>query len=216
MVNIFTRFPQYCESLEQFWLHEPLNVITNFAFFVGAYVLYKLIKKKGYDMHLGWFLIFFMIILGVGSLAWHAYHTIPTLLADIIPIYIFIIFTFYFLLQSLTQNHKLTIVISTLTLFGYYIIFSFFPILSIFQGSLKYVFALLIFLFVNGLIVKKFGKEFSFILPLSILIGAIVFRIVDLYVCQIVPIGTHFIWHIAVALAVYFSSVSILKLNQRG
>lgn len=213
MVDIFTKFPQYCESVSGFFLSEPWNAITNFAFFFGAYYLYKLIKKNGYDTRLGSFLIVLMIILGSGSLAWHSYRSVPTLLMDEIPIYIFIIFAFYFLVQSLTRNPKLTLLYSFLTFLVYYLTFAYIPALNLFQGSTKYAFALLVFFIINALIIRKFNSSNSFVLPLVILALALIFRIIDLYICLIFPIGTHFIWHISVAVAMYLSSLAILKLQ---
>lgn len=213
MVDIFTKFPQYCESVVNFWLHEPLNAITNFAFFVGAYFLYKLIKRNEHNMRLGTVLIVLMVILGAGSLAWHSYRSVPTLLMDEIPIYIFIIFAFIFLVQSLTRNYKTTILASLSMASIYYALFAYIPALNIFQGSLKYVFAVIIFLVLNTLITRKFGQECSFVLSLGILVGAIIFRIIDLYICSAFPIGTHFIWHISVATVIYFSSKVILKVS---
>lgn len=214
MIDIFTKFPQYCESVSGFWLHEPLNAITNFAFFICAYYLYKLIKRNGYDMRLGVLLICLMVVLGSGSLAWHFYRSVPTLLMDGIPIYIFIFFSFIFLAHSLTRNYKITIFVLFFTALIYYAIFAYIPVLNIFQDSLKYVFAVLIFLVLNTLVIKKFGRERSFILPLGILAGAIIFRIIDLYICPVFPIGTHFVWHISAALAIYFGSVTMLRLRE--
>ena len=213
MIDIFTKFPQYCEFVSNFWIHEPLNAITNFGFLIGAYFLYRFVKVNKCNIGLGAILISLMVILGLGSLAWHSYRVVPTLLLDEIPIYIFIIFTFYFLIQSLTRSHKLTLTISFFSALIYYAIFAYVPGVNISNGVLKYVFALLIFLILNVLIVKKFGSGYNFFLPLSIFILAIVFRIVDLYICPIFPVGTHFIWHILIALTMYFGSISILRLN---
>ncbi len=213
MVDIFTRFPQYCEFYQHFWLSEPLNAITNFAFFIGAYYLYKLIKNENYNRKLGVSLIVMMVILGIGSLAWHSYRVVPTLLLDEIPIYIFIVFAFYFLIQSLTRNYKFTIILLLFTALVYYLTFAYIPMLSIFQGSLKYVFVLWIFFILNILVTHKFGSSYSFVLPLSILALALVFRIIDFHICPVFPIGTHFLWHIFVATAMYLSSTVILRLN---
>ena len=213
MIDIFTKFPQYCEFVSNFWLHEPLNAITNFGFLIGAYFLYRFIKINKCNLRLGVILIGQMVILGLGSLAWHSYRSVPTLLLDEIPIYIFIIFAFYFLIKSLARSHKITLTISFFSALIYYIIFAYIPGVNVSNGVLKYVFALLIFLILNTLIIRKFGPEYNFFLPLGIFTSAIIFRIVDLYVCSIFPSGTHFIWHILITLTVYLGSVIILRLS---
>ena len=213
MVDIVTRFPQYCEYISNFWLHEPLNAITNFGFFIGAYFLYRLIKKNNLNMNLGTVLISMMIALGLGSLAWHSYRITPTLLMDEIPIYIFIAFAFYFLTKSLARSHKLTIIISFFTALIYYAVFAYIPSLNVFQGAFKYIFVVLLFLILSMLIVKKFGPHYSLILPLSLLAFGVLFRIMDLYICPVFPLGTHFIWHILVVSTMYFTSIIILRLG---
>ena len=213
MIDIFSKFPQYCEAAANLWLHEPLNVITNFSFIIGAFYLYRYIKASSLDRRLGIILVGFMVILGLGSLSWHSYRSIPTLWLDEIPIYIWVVFAFYFLTQSLTKSYKLTAIIMVLTATVYYLIFASIPSLNILQGSLKYVFALFVFLLLSLFVARKFGSHYNFILPLSILAVAIVFRSVDLPVCPVFPIGTHFLWHVSVALAVYQGSKVILRLD---
>lgn len=213
MVDIFSHFPQYCEFATNFWLHEPLNAITNFGFIIGAYFLYRFIKINKPKKSLGIFLISLMLVLGFGSLAWHSYRSLPTLLSDEIPIYIFMIFVGYFLTKSLTRNYKLTMVILFLTAIIYYAIFAYIPGVNFLNGLLRYTFALLAFLILSILTVRKFGYNYNFILPLAIFAIAIVFRGIDLYVCPIFPVGTHFIWHILVALTMYLGSVIIIRLS---
>ena len=214
MIDIFSKFPQYCESATNFWLHEPLNAITNLAFIIGAYYLFKLIKKEKLSMPLGLILLSLMIILGLGSLAWHSYRSLPTLLLDEIPIYIFIIFAGYYLTQSLTHIQKITLMILVSIGVIYYLIFAYIPGINLSNGVLKYVFALLIFIVLSTLVVEKSGSGHNFIIPISIFVFAIVFRIIDLFVCSKFPIGTHFIWHILVALVMYLVSIVILRLNK--
>ena len=215
MIDIFSKFPQYCESATNFWLHEPLNAITNLAFIIGAYYLFKLIKKEKLSMPLGLILLSLMIILGLGSLAWHSYRSLPTLLLDEIPIYIFIIFAGYYLTQTLTRSHKITLMILASISAAYYLIFAYIPGINISNGVLKYIFALLIFLVLSTFIVKKFGSGYNFILSFSIFAVAIIFRIIDLFVCSNFPIGTHFVWHILVAMVMYLVSITILRLHNK-
>ncbi len=215
MIDIFTRFPHYCESYQHLWLNEPLNIISNLSFFVGAYYLYKLARNKKYNKNVSIFLTGIMVILGLGSLAWHSHRTTLTLLSDELPIYIFIIFAFYFLIQSLTKKHTLTVTTLFFTILVYYLLFAYIPVLNLFQGSLHYVFALCIFFVINTLIIHKFGSSYSFTFPLSILVIALIFRMIDISLCPIFPIGTHFLWHILVATGIYLSSHTILHLDQK-
>ena len=164
-------------------------------------------------MHFGIILIALMVILGLGSLAWHSYRSVPTLLLDEIPIYIFFIFSGYFLTQSLVKNHKLTVIILASTAVIYYLIFAYIPGINILNGVLKYVFAFLSFLILSIFVVRKLGSGYNFTTPLIILAISIIFRSIDLFICPIFSIGTHFIWHILNAVAMYFGSVVIIRLK---
>ena len=73
----------FCEKVQDGWIREPTNTISNFAFiFVGLYILW-LAKDDPTDGHpsmsnRSWFLIMYAIsctALGVGSFAWHGFNT---------------------------------------------------------------------------------------------------------------------------------------------
>ncbi|HIF37588.1 MAG: hypothetical protein CXT75_10845 [Methanobacteriota archaeon] len=73
----------FCEKVQDSWIREPTNTISNFAFiFVGLYILW-LAKDDSTDGHpsmsnRSWFLIMYAIsctAVGVGSFAMHGFNT---------------------------------------------------------------------------------------------------------------------------------------------
>ncbi|KKR31848.1 MAG: Conserved hypothetical membrane protein [Parcubacteria group bacterium GW2011_GWF2_39_8b] len=208
-------FPEYCESVAGFWTVEPLNALTNFAFFIGAYYLLKYIRVNNLKNRLSIFLTGLMVVMGLGSLLWHSYRSEITMLLDTLPIYIFFILALYLFVQVLTKNKKLTIVILALLGLIYYLIFTYIPGLNIFSGSLKYIFILIVLVALSFFIRKKYGYDYNFLTPLGIFLVAIMLRTIDIFMCPFFPFGTHFIWHILIAIAMYFGSTLILRLNAK-
>ena len=74
---------QYCERIQEGWIREPANTISNLAFiFVGLYILWMIQydPTDGYPSlsTRSWFLIMYAIscaAVGVGSLAMHGFNT---------------------------------------------------------------------------------------------------------------------------------------------
>lgn len=194
---------------------EPLNALTNFAFLIGAYYLYKFIRVNNLKSRLGTFLIGLMVAVGLGSMSWHMYRSEATLLLDRLPIYIFFIFALYFAIQSITKNIKFTITVSALLGILYYVIFSYIPGINVFYGLLRFVFAFVVLAILNALIRNKYGHEYNFSIALIIFAVALMFRTLDLLVCPFFSLGTHFLWHIFVAVGMYFGSIAIVELNAK-
>lgn len=212
LVEIFVTFPQYCEQVAGFWLTQPLNVITNLAYIIGGVYLYRYVKVNNLNRNLGIILSGLMIALGVGSTAWHSHKSIPTIMMDEVPIYLFILLSIFILTKSLTKSFLNTLGAMGLVAIIYHVIFTYIPGAGVYSGSLKYAFALFVFVALSMLVVKKYGQEYNFSTPLCIFAIAIALRSVDLYICQYFPLGTHFLWHILVAAAMYTGSKVILRL----
>jgi hypothetical protein len=61
-----------------------------------------------------------------------------------------------------------------------------------------------ILLFVLSL--RKYGR-FAWLSILSVIVAVIafIFRTADLYICELIPFGTHFLWHIFLSGAAYIA-----------
>jgi hypothetical protein len=81
----------YCErSAPGFW-GEPLNAVSNLAFFVAAFLCVRMLKRGGErDLPSTW-LIVLIVLIGVGSGAFHTLPSQTTVLMDVVPIGVFIL-----------------------------------------------------------------------------------------------------------------------------
>ena len=186
----------YCERTSSDLLSEPLNLISNTAFIIaGIFVLIYAQKKHRLTITVG-LQGLLIIIIGIGSALFHSFATQWAMFADVIPILIFqIIF-----LASYTRNIVGLSVLKTSGFIGLFLLcgylFSFFP-RGMLNGSLGYAPALL-FIFGFGLYHKRTNKHspWSLILASGLFLMSLIFRSIDHAVCETLPIGTHYFWHL--------------------
>jgi hypothetical protein len=199
--------PHYCESPIFSYFFEPLNTITNLFFMIVGYILIVQLKKGGKLDSKAVYLSSLMILIGIGSFAWHFYRSNITLLADSIPIAVFVISYLYFYLAHITKKN----IYRFLLFLGFFI---YTPILTILlnsyplelfgNGGAGYIAAISYFLllqfynYINS--VPVISKSLLVILVFLISIFA---RQIDMYVCEWLGFGTHFIWHILNSLVLY-------------
>ena len=63
----------YCERVDfSFWA-EPVNAVTNLAFLIAAFILWRRIKGQGMPLAMG--LVVIMAVIGIGSFLFHTFAT---------------------------------------------------------------------------------------------------------------------------------------------
>ena len=81
----------YCERVGMGLLAEPLNAVSNVSFLLAAWAAWVLAQRTG-NLSAGVrALIALGASVGVGSILWHTYPTMPTLVLDSVPILIFVV-----------------------------------------------------------------------------------------------------------------------------
>src|SRR3972149_2257051 len=76
----------YCERLGPSFWAEPVNALTNVAFFVAAWAAFRLWQREGNGDHAILALILVVAAVGLGSLAFHTRATRGAMLLDGVPI----------------------------------------------------------------------------------------------------------------------------------
>jgi hypothetical protein len=79
----------YCERLGPGFWAEPLNALTNLAFLIAAFVMWR--RTRGQGMPMATLLIALLAAIGIGSALFHTLATRWAALADVIPIALFIL-----------------------------------------------------------------------------------------------------------------------------
>ncbi len=204
----------YCEraAKPELWA-EPLNAVSNLAFIFAALTAYGLAKKapQGKIDLSHYFLILLVFVVGVGSALFHTFATRWAVMADVIPIAIFI---FSFLIFSLYRFLNLR-VIGTICGIGVFIFISWAmaqikcdggPCLN---GSIGYLPALLALLLIGfALRIKSHPASAGLLLAAAVFSVSVIFRSIDNNFCDMTKIlgyslGTHFLWHSLNGLMLY-------------
>ena len=216
--NTITEQPQttsseisiYCErNSKPDFMAEPLNLITNIAFVIGAIMVfkmlkfYKLISAKNWDIIL---LTAILATIGFGSGSFHSMPSTLTQTLDVIPIEAFIfIYLAVFFVRVIGVKPIFTVFILGAFL-GVTILFGKNFSASTLNGTIMYVptyLMLIVMVLIMGF-VKQNPLYLHLINTAVIWTFSLAFRTMDMQICSYTHnIGTHFMWHILNAVVLY-------------
>lgn len=191
----------YCERMGQpdFWA-EPLNAITNFAFILAAILAGRLALREGRVDGPVLFLTINLTAIGIGSFLFHTLATRWAAMADTIPIMIFILGYFFcaalrFMGLSWWQAALATVGF-LLMLGGAAAVLR--PLLiDVIGRSVSYVPAFLGLIAVGVYLRQRAHPAAPWLFAAGGLFAAsLTFRALDMPLCQTLPFGTHFLWHV--------------------
>ncbi|KZK85205.1 Ceramidase [Pseudovibrio sp. Ad13] len=199
---------QYCERTSAAFWSEPLNAVSNAAFIIAALIALQIwlnahsSEKKTHSTqtntqdNAALVLIALLTIIGIGSFLFHTFATFWSMLADVIPIAIFMLVYFYLVTRRYMGANLLISLGATLLFFG---AMAFGP--RLFEGILGstagYFPALLAILLFAGLTRSKNRQTSNALLAAGVVFAlSMSFRILDEPICSILPVGTHSLWHI--------------------
>jgi hypothetical protein len=202
----------YCERTDASFWAEPVNALTNAAFLVAAALAWRRWRAAGGRDWPALALICLVATIGVGSFLFHTFATTWALLADVIPIQVFMLAMFGVMLKRLAGWPAWAAVLGA---GGFLAAGLGAPRLAdlLLQhreaGALfGYGVGLLAMLVLGGagLRMADSARRRAGQLILSaaaVFTASLTFRTIDGDVCSLLPLGTHFLWHIlnAVTLA---------------
>jgi hemolysin III len=215
--------PIYSETNTHFLIVEPFNAISSLAYLIPA--LYWFIKLKG-DYKDYPFLISclpFLVLGGIGSTFYHAFRTSSFLLfLDVFPVAIVtFMVSVYFWIKIFKKWWYVFLVIIPFILARYFV----FKVLSLqtdlgFNATRQtainisyFISGVMIFLPALILLIKTSFKNF---LPLTtscvLFILGLFFREMDTW-NVVLPMGTHWLWHISTAAGGYFLGEYLFRLR---
>jgi hypothetical protein len=191
----------YCERTDPSFWSEPANALTNIAFLIAAAAAFASWRRAGGRDWPALALIAVVIAVGIGSFIFHTMATRGALLADVIPIAVFI---YGYLLLALCRLLRLPAVIAVLIVAAYaggaQALSSFAPPRA-FNGSIDYLPALAALIAVT--LAARGPARRGLGLAAAIFAVSLAVRTLDLAACSVFPAGTHFIWHVCNATVLY-------------
>ncbi len=186
----------YCERLDSSYWAEPVNAITNLAFLIAAFIMWR--RVRGQKMPLARVLVMILAAIGVGSFLFHTHAQVWAAIADTTPILLFILVYIFAVNRDVWGLGKWAALGLTALFFPY--AFLTIPIFQLIPGlgsSAGYApVPLLILIYAYLLRLRDPDTARGLALGAAILVVSIIFRALDETVCGVWPIGTHFMWHI--------------------
>lgn len=187
----------YCERTgPEFW-SEPLNAVTNIAFIIAALFLVRMILLAGPDIRRDasiWALTALVFVIGIGSSLFHTYATRWALLTDVIPIAFFILIYTWYAVRRFVAAPTWICAVSVAAVLALAMAV---PPLTGFRGG-SYVAALTALVVIGGFlsIKRRHPGGPALLIAAAVFAASLTFRTIDGPLCDAVPFGTHFMWHV--------------------
>jgi hypothetical protein len=205
----------YCERVGPGLLAEPLNAVSNISFLLAAWAAWVLAERTVTLSAGVRALIALAALVGIGSILWHTYPTALTLILDIVPILFFIIWFIWLYTRNVIGMRPIFAVASGAAfLIATYLVI---PFSDILHGALVYTPGLMVVL-VLGVFhaTERRVARFTLLAAAGVYLAALFFRTIDNEVCSVLPIGTHFLWHILIGLVTYLAMRSLILSTTTG
>lgn len=206
-MNSLSYIDLYCERTAPGFWNEPANAVSNIAFLIAAFLALRIaLRRERYDP-LEIFVILLAGSIGIGSFLFHTLANGWAERADVIPIWSFVAaITLLFIYRSCHENLPRTIRIATISacITGVVLWFTGKDITTdvgaepaLFNGSLQYAPALIAlggFALIT-MLRRHPARHYVVAAAMTFLIS-LIFRSIDLTMCDATGIGTHFLWHV--------------------
>src|SRR3712207_683204 len=205
----------YCERVGPGLLAEPLNAVSNISFLLAAWAAWVLASSTG-TLSMGVrVLIAIAASVGIGSILWHTYPTMLTLVLDSVPILIFIVWYIWLYARNVIGMRPLLAVAPAAAfLLATLLAISFSGVL---HGAIVYAPGLMVTLVLGVFHAReRSAARFTLLAAAGVYMAALFFRTIDNEVCTVLPIGTHFLWHLLIGLVTYLAMRTLILSTRTG
>ena len=186
----------YCERTDPSFWSEPVNAVTNLAFLLAAPIMWR--RTAGRRRPVQSVLIALLFAIGIGSALFHTYGTRWAALADTLPIGLFILAYLFAANRDFWRLPAWAAALGTAAFVPYAAVAApTFGTLPFFAISAAYwPVALLIAVYGAALLGRAPATGRGLLIGAAILTASLVARSVDEPLCDAIPLGTHWLWHL--------------------
>lgn len=186
----------YCERIGPAFWAEPVNAVTNAAFLLAALVMWR--RSRGSDLPLATTLVVILAVIGVGSFLWHTVAQVWAAILDSGAIAAFAL-TFVFAANRDFIGLPFWKAMFATTLFLPYVALTvpLFDRLPFFEISSGYwPLPLLMLAYGIGLWRRAPATARGLLVAAGLVSVSLTLRSLDMPLCGVIPLGTHFLWHV--------------------
>jgi hypothetical protein len=197
-----TPLDPYCERTDAVFWSEPVNAVSNLAFLIAAALAFHRWRREGREDWPALVLTAVVAAVGVGSFVFHTVATRAAVLADVIPIAIFI---YGYLLLALVRFVHLGMFTAAAVVVAFAVCAQGLSALApprFLNGSVGYLPALAALIAVT-VAAREQGTRRSLALAALVFAISLGFRTADMAICPEFPLGSHFVWHVLNAVVLY-------------
>lgn len=192
----------YCERIGPGLGAEPANVLTNLAFLVAAWVSWRLTKRYSPASGRLTSLIVLMAANGIGSALFHTFATTWAGVLDLVPILVFQVYFLWLYCREVAFLRLSYAALAVVSLLIAALVGRALPHGN--EWSLTHLPALILLLSLGVYHYYTRKREpLTLAAAAGIFALALTFRTLDGIVCPLFPLGTHFLWHLLGAVALY-------------
>lgn len=195
-MDLFAQMDDYCERTDLAFWSEPVNAITNMAFVLAAYIMWR--RMRGAGLPIGNILAANLALIGVGSFLFHTFATAWAELADVIPIASFILIYLFVAFRDYINLPSWASAIGAVLFIPYaFVLTPLFRKLPFFDVSAFY-WPIPVLLIAVAIYIWRQSKATAqgLLIGTALLSVSLTFRSLDHGICHDLPLGTHFMWHI--------------------
>lgn len=202
----------YCERTGPEIWGEPLNAVTNLAFIVGGVMLAVVLGRSEQPARRdwgAWGLTALVFLIGIGSGLFHTLAVGWTAAADVIPIALFILLATFLALRRLVGLGLWVSILGMLSVLGLAVGLS--ALLRFGGGS--YLAALLVMLAIGLDLRFRQGHPAgrALLMAAGVFTVSLTLRTLDRPLCETLPTGLHFLWHVLNAVVLYLVARTIVE-----
>ncbi len=184
----------YCERTGPGLWAEPLNAVTNAAFLVAAAVMWMRVGPRT----TGRVLCLVLAAIGLGSLAFHTWANRLTGLLDVAPIAVFILAYVFVATRDFLAASALVAGGAAVAFIPYAAaltpVFGALPFFTV--SAFYWPVPVLILGYAVALRGRAPATARGLVIGAAVLVASLAFRSLDMGLCDRLPIGTHFLWHL--------------------
>lgn len=206
----------YCERIHPGVWAEPVNALSNLGFVVAALLLHSALRRlhshrpppsSGVRA-----LPALLALVGVGSVAFHTFANVLTGLIDQLAILLFGCMFLYLFLRHAADVGRFPALLGSLAFAASSYLMPRWLHDAVLNQSSAYLPYLLGMLGMLAWLWRhKRPTRGLFGTGVLIFMAALILRTIDLQVCPIFPVGTHFAWHLLCSLMLYVVSLALAR-----